>query len=95
MIIFIAGLLNIPEIYYDASKVDGANYLQRIIYITIPQLKNTYISIHFGNYFSFAAFPQQYVMTEGGPGRSTEVLALLIYNEAFDLQSLDILLRYQ
>ena len=85
MIIFIAGLLNIPEIYYDASKVDGANYLQRIIYITIPQLKNTFILAFIsGIIFSFAAFPQQYVMTEGGPGRSTEVLALLIYKQAFE-----------
>ena len=84
MIIFIAGLLNIPQIYYDAAKVDGANYLQNLIYITIPQMKNTLIlAFVSGIIFSFAAFPQQYVMTEGGPGRSTEVLALLIYKQAF------------
>ena len=84
MIIFIAGLLNIPQIYYDAAKVDGANYLQNLIYITIPQMKNTLIlAFVSGIIFSFAAFPQQYVMTEGGPGRSTEVLSLLIYKQAF------------
>jgi len=84
MIIFIAGLLNIPQIYYDAAKVDGANYLQNLIYITIPQMKNTIIlAFVSGIIFSFAAFPQQYVMTEGGPGRSTEVLSLLIYKQAF------------
>ena len=84
MIIFIAGLLNIPQIYYDAAKVDGANYLQNLFYITIPQMKNTIIlAFVSGIIFSFAAFPQQYVMTEGGPGRSTEVLALLIYKQAF------------
>ena len=85
MIIFIAGLLNIPQIYYEAAKVDGASYIQRLFFITIPQLKNTFIlAFVSGVIFSFAAFPQQYVMTEGGPARSTEVLALLIYKQAFE-----------
>ena len=85
MIIFIAGLLNVPQIYYEAAKVDGASYLQRLFFITLPQLKNTFIlAFVSGVIFSFAAFPQQYVMTEGGPARSTEVLALLIYKQAFE-----------
>tara|TARA_B100001964_G_scaffold242564_1_gene317770 strand:- start:1878 stop:2747 length:870 start_codon:yes stop_codon:yes gene_type:complete len=85
MIIFIAGLLNIPSIYYEAAKVDGTSYLQRLFYITIPLMKNTFIlAFVSGVIFSFAAFPQQYVMTEGGPARSTEVLALLIYKQAFE-----------
>ena len=85
MIIFIAGLLNIPNTFYESSKVDGATYLQRLIYITIPLMKNTFIlAFVSGVIFSFAAFPQQYVMTEGGPARSTEVLALLIYKQAFE-----------
>ena len=84
MIIFIAGLLNIPQIYYEAATVDGANYLQKLIYITIPQMKNTLVlAFVSGIIFSFAAFPQQYIMTEGGPARSTEVLSLLIYKQAF------------
>ena len=86
MIIFIAGLLNIPQIYYEAAKGDGASYLQRLFFITLPQLKNTFIlAFVSGVIFSFAAFPQQYVMTEGGPARSTEVLALLIYKQAFEI----------
>ena len=85
MIIFIAGLLNIPSIYYEAAKVDGTTYVQRLFYITIPLMKNTFIlAFVSGVIFSFAAFPQQYVMTEGGPARSTEVLALLIYKQAFE-----------
>ena len=85
MIIFIAGLLNIPSIYYEAAKVDGTSYLQRLFYITIPLMKNTFIlAFVSGVIFSFAAFPQQYVMTEGGPARSTEVLSLLIYKQAFE-----------
>ena len=85
MIIFIAGLLNIPNTFYEAAKVDGTSYLQRLFYITIPLMKNTFIlAFVSGVIFSFAAFPQQYVMTEGGPARSTEVLALLIYKQAFE-----------
>ena len=85
MIIFIAGLLNVPNSFYEAARVDGANYFERLIYITLPQMKNTFILVFVsGVIFSFAAFPQQYVMTEGGPGRSTEVLALLIYKQAFE-----------
>ena len=85
MIIFIAGLLNVPNTFYEAARVDGANYFERLIYITLPQIKNTFILVFVsGVIFSFAAFPQQYVMTEGGPGRSTEVLALLIYKQAFE-----------
>ena len=85
MIIFIAGLLNVPNTFYEAARVDGANYFERLIYITFPQMKNTFILVFVsGVIFSFAAFPQQYVMTEGGPGRSTEVLALLIYKQAFE-----------
>lgn len=85
MIIFIAGLLNVPNTFYEAARVDGANYFERLLYITLPQMKNTFILVFVsGVIFSFAAFPQQYVMTEGGPGRSTEVLALLIYKQAFE-----------
>ena len=85
MIIFIAGLLNVPNTFYEAARVDGANYFERLIYSTLPQMKNTFILVFVsGVIFSFAAFPQQYVMTEGGPGRSTEVLALLIYKQAFE-----------
>ena len=85
MIIFIAGLLNVPNTFYEAARVDGASYFERLIYITLPQMKNTFILVFVsGVIFSFAAFPQQYVMTEGGPGRSTEVLALLIYKQAFE-----------
>jgi ABC-type sugar transport system permease subunit len=84
MVIFLAGLLNIPEVYYEAAEVDGAGFWQRLIYITIPQLKNTIILVFIScTLLTFGAFEQQYVMTEGGPARSTEVLGLLIYKEAF------------
>ena len=58
MIIFIAGLLNVPNTFYEAARVDGANYFERLIYITLPQMKNTFILVFVsGVIFSFAAFP--------------------------------------
>ena len=45
MIIFIAGLLNVPNTFYEAARVDGANYFERLIYITLPQMKNTFILV--------------------------------------------------
>jgi len=85
MVMFLAGLLNIPEVYYEAAEIDGAGFWSKLIYITIPQLKNTIIlALVSCVIFTFGAFEQQYVMTGGGPARSTEVLGLLIYKEAFE-----------
>jgi len=85
MVMFIAGLLEVPEVYYEAARIDGAGFWGRLIYITLPSLKNTLILIFVSCViFSFGTFALQYVMTEGGPSRSTEVLALLIYKEAFE-----------
>lgn len=84
MVIFIAGLLNIPEVYYEAADIDGAGFWSKLIHITIPQLKNIIVLVFIScMIFTFGAFEQQYVMTDGGPSRSTEVLGLLIYKEAF------------
>jgi multiple sugar transport system permease protein len=84
MIMFIAGLLNIPEIYYEAAEIDGAGFWSKLIHITIPQLKNTIILTFVSCViFTFGAFEQQFVMTEGGPANSTEILGLYIYKEAF------------
>lgn len=85
MVMFIAGLLDIPEVYYESATVDGAGFWAKLIHITIPQLKNTLILVFVScMIFTFGTFPLQYVMTEGGPSRSTEVLSLLIYKEAFE-----------
>ncbi len=84
MVIFIAGLLNIPNVYYEAATVDGAGFWGKLVHITLPQLKNTIILAFVSCViFSFGTFAQQYVMTEGGPSRSTEVLSFLIYKTAF------------
>ncbi|MFA6706656.1 MAG: sugar ABC transporter permease [Sphaerochaetaceae bacterium] len=84
MVMYIAGLLDIPTELYEAAKIDGANFWHRLFYITIPSLKNTFaLAVVSCVIFTFGSFPLQFVIAGGGPSRSTEVMALLIYLEAF------------
>lgn len=84
MLLFLAGLNDIPQEYYDAARVDGAGRLQEFRHITIPLLRNTLIFVTVMVIIgSFQVFTQAYVMTGGGPQRSTEVLALQVFKNAF------------
>jgi len=85
MVIYIAGLLDIPQNFYEAARIDGAGFWGQLFYITIPSLKNT-ISLAFIScmIFTFGQFQIQYVITKGGPSRSTEILSLLIFKQAFE-----------
>lgn len=84
MVIYIAGLLDIPESYFEAARIDGANFRQQLFRITIPSMMNTIaLAVVSSVIFAFGTFAIQFVITEGGPSRSTEVLSLLIYVQAF------------
>jgi ABC-type sugar transport system permease subunit len=84
IMLFFAGFLNVPEVYYEAAKIDGAGFWGKLIYITIPSMKNTIILVFISCViFTFGAFPVQYILTRGGPSNATEVLALYIYNVGF------------
>jgi multiple sugar transport system permease protein len=84
MLLFLAGLNDIPQEYYDAARVDGAGRWQEFRHITIPLLRNTLIFVTVMVIIgSFQVFTQAYVMTAGGPQRSTEVLALQVFKNAF------------
>lgn len=84
MIIFLAGLQGIPDYLYEASRIDGANKVQQFFKITIPSLSPTiFFSTIIGIIGSFKVFDQVYMLTEGGPGRATNVLAYTVYMEAF------------
>lgn len=86
MVIYIAGLMDISPTYYEAARMDGAGFWDQLIYITIPNLRNTIaLAVISCIIFSFGQFSIQFVITKGGPSRSTEILALLIYKEAFEL----------
>jgi len=79
-LIMLAGLLDIPESYYESAELEGANWFQRTVYITIPLLKNIILYLLVT---TFVATIQQYelplVMTDGGPTQSTLLPNLLIF----------------
>lgn len=85
-IIFLAGLKGIPKDYYEAAEIDGANGMQLALYITMPLLKPvvSFVLIT-GVIGGFSGgFQAVYMMTRGGPLDSTRVLALHIYDYAFE-----------
>lgn len=80
MVIYLAGLQEIPEELYDAAKVDGANALQRLVHITIPSLRLVHIFvIPMSVITSMRVFGQVIVMTQGGPFGSTYTLVQHLY----------------
>jgi len=84
MIIFVAGLKNIPEEYYEIAKIDGANAFQILKDVTLPLLKPiTLVVIVVSTIDAFQVFTQIYVMTAGGPVNSTTVIVYEIYQKAF------------
>jgi multiple sugar transport system permease protein len=84
MVIFLAGLQAIPDEYYDAAKVDGANSFQRLFYITIPLLNTTTFFLFITSIIgSFQIFAQIYIMTSGGPLGRTSTIGYYLYEKAF------------
>ncbi len=84
MIIFIAGLQNIPEYLYEAAVLEGANGWQQFKRITIPMLAPTTLFISIITMIGyFQLFAEPYIMTQGGPLNSTLSIVLYMYQEGF------------
>ena len=84
MLIFIAGLQAIPEELYDAAEIDGAGSARKFFSITLPMLTPTLVFISVITMIGyFQLFSEPYVMTQGGPLRSTTSVVLLMYEEGF------------
>ena len=84
MVLFIAGLQGIPEDLYEAASLDGANMWKKFKYITLPMLSpTTFLCTVMCLINSFKVFDLVNIMTDGGPGRSSNVLVYRIYQEAF------------
>jgi multiple sugar transport system permease protein len=84
MVVFLAGLQNIPTDYYEAARVDGSNGVQVFRYITLPLLQPTILFCTvIGLITGLQVFIPQFVMTQGGPVDATLVLTLNIYKTAF------------
>jgi ABC-type sugar transport system permease subunit len=84
MVMFIAGLQNIPEELHESAMIDGASWFRRLFAITIPLLRPTIILVLVTCIiFVFGQFPIPYVISQGGPNYATELLTLFIYKNAF------------
>ncbi len=83
-IALLAGVQSVPEELYEAAAVDGASTFKRFWTITLPQLRPVIIAITtLDLIWNFNSFGIVYVLTQGGPGHSTELPMLFAYHEAF------------
>jgi len=84
MVIFLANLQAIPEEVYEAARIDGASTFQQFVHVTLPMLAPTLLLVGIittAGYFQLFAEP--YVMTQGGPLRSTVSVLYFMYEEGF------------
>ena len=84
MILFLAGLQDIPADIYEAAKIDGANARQTLFSVTVPMLKDTIaLVVMLQTIASFKLFGQTYLMAGGGPGTHTRTIVHYIYETGF------------
>ena len=84
MVIYLAGMSSIPPELIESSVLDGANAVQRLLKITLPMIAHS-ITINFVLTVpgALVIFDQIYISTNGGPGRATETLTVMIFKEGF------------
>ncbi len=84
MVIFLAGLQNVPASLLEAAQIDGANKLQSFFNVTLPILSPTTFFLTITSIIgSFQVFDQAYVMTGGGPGRASYTMVFHVFRLAF------------
>ncbi len=84
MLVLLAGLQAIPKEQYEAAKVDGASAIQEFFHVTLPNLKRMIaIATILDIIWQARRFGLIWVMTEGGPARSSEILSVLAYRQYF------------
>lgn len=84
MILYLAGLQNIPDELYEAARIDGASGWQRVRHVTWPNLRNTHFFVTvLAIIGTFQVFGIALAFAEGGPARATTTIVVLIYETAF------------
>lgn len=82
MTIFLAGLQAIPAELYESANIDGAGFWRKLFHVTVPMIiPSITINLTFGLSYGLKVFDIIYVLTNGGPGRETEVLATSVFRE--------------
>lgn len=80
MTLLIAGILAIPDTYFEAAAIDGAGAWQRFRYVTLPMLRQTLaVTLVLNVIYGLKIFDMVYALTNGGPGHRTEVLYTAVY----------------
>jgi len=84
LVIFLAGLQNVPTTYYEAARIDGANKIKMFFRVTLPMISPTILFVTIMTIIgSFQIFDQAMVMTGGGPARASYTFVYHIYTTAF------------
>lgn len=84
MILITTGLSTIPADIYESANIDGANWLEKFVFITVPMIKQALQTVLvLGFIYTFKVFDIVYVMTAGGPVNSTEMLSTYSYKLSF------------
>lgn len=84
MVIFLAGLKQIPSELYESASVDGASKLRKFFHITLPMISPVmFFNLVLGIIGSFQMFTSAFIITNGGPINSTYMYALFLYDKAF------------
>ncbi|MGN0204537.1 MAG: carbohydrate ABC transporter permease [Coprococcus sp.] len=85
MLVYVAGILSVPDTVIESAYMDGAKNHQLIRYIIFPYLKSSFLICFFWTISkSLVTFDLPFSLTQGGPYKSTESLAINIYHEAFE-----------
>lgn len=83
-VILLVAMQNVPRELYESARLDGANRWQQLINITVPEIRPTLIFLFMiTGIWSFLVFDYVWVLTQGGPAGSSEVLGTLVYRTAF------------
>lgn len=82
MVVIIAGVLSISPDYYEAAQIDGANFWQKLRFITLPLLRPVLVNVTILNVtYGLRVFDIIYSLTNGGPGNATGVINTAVYKE--------------
>ncbi|MFR6332641.1 MAG: carbohydrate ABC transporter permease [Eisenbergiella sp.] len=89
VVIFLAGLQNVPKELYESVEVDGGNWFHKLKSVTLPMVSPTiFFNLIMSFIGSFQVFSQAYIMTSGGPNNSTLFYVYYMYKEAFQYGNL-------
>jgi multiple sugar transport system permease protein len=84
VVIYLAGLQDIPRTLYEAAAIDGATGARRLVHVTLPMLSPViFFNLVMGIIFTLQVFAAPYVMTRGGPDRATYFYTMYLYDNAF------------